>query len=262
MRNKMLYSMIILIIFVLLLMGCDGSHHNENESVKFSVAIATESQNVETNFSTYTIDDTINNKQTKLADEYNVSENGEIWNFLDTLNHIVYDEKYYKVYSNTDYTSYYYQIFDDKSTMLDYGYYGWRGAKFEQNGDILCLRLLYGGNIGNEKYYDIKNSKVSKIFECVLDQENSMIAYFSVSQDDQKQPVIIIEDIFDPCTYHYEFPINISDTSLLQHYTLDAEFIDNNSKFQITYLTAGDYKEVTETIELKKTEKTGDGSLS
>ena len=110
------------------------------------------------------------------------------------------------------------------------------------------MRLLYGGNIGNEKYYDIKNGRVSKIFECVLANDGDLIAYFSTSSDDSQQSVIVIENIFDPTKLHYEFPRSISETSILQHHTLKAEFIENNTKFKITYQKE-DGKEVTEIIE-------------
>ena len=47
----------------------------------------------------------------KISSHYNFSDNGELWNFFETLNQIVKEETNYKVYSNNDYTSYYYEIY-------------------------------------------------------------------------------------------------------------------------------------------------------
>ena len=229
--KKVLFLLCIILITI---SGCSNQKRSANNSSYFS-------------------DSSIINKNdnAKISSEYNFSNNGEVFNFLDTLNQPVKKEKNYTIYSNKDCTSYFYKIFNNDGICLDYGYYGWRSANFEQNGNILKIRFLYGGNIGNEKYYDIKNGKVSKIFERVLADSKDLIAYFSVSSDNPQQTVIVIENIFDSTKLHYEFPRYISDTSLLQHYVLDAEFIENNKKFKITYQRAGDYKEVTEILTLQ-----------
>lgn len=227
----------LLCVIIIIFCGCSKSKESvENESMASEI-------NDES-----AISDVNSNEPTNVSADYRFSENGELWNFFETLNQLVKQGEYYKEYSNNDYTGYRYEIYDYNGAFLDYGYYGWRGAQFEQNGDILKMRLLYGGNIGNEKYYDIKNGKVSRVFECVLDNSDSLIAYFDVSLTGSQQKKIVIEDMFDATEFHQEFPRDISTTSILNHYVLDAEFIDNNTKFKITYQTSDD-KEITEILE-------------
>lgn len=192
-----------------------------------------------------------NSAPMNVSSEYIFSNNGEVFNFFSTLDKLIEKQEFYEVYSNVDYTGYYYIIHDKKGSIVDYGYYDYHGIKFEQNGDILKLRFNLGGNIGNEKYYNVSNGKVSRTYECVLDSSGELVAYFSNSFEDPKQTSIVIENMFDSTVYCKEFLRDISVNSIIQSSVIEAEFIENNSKFIITYKTASNEEKVTEILTLK-----------
>lgn len=186
----------------------------------------------------------------EISEEYVLSGEGHVCNYFNTLNQLVEETDYYAIYSDSSYTGYQYEIYDEDKMPFWYGYVGWRSANFEQDGDILKMRISSGGNIGIEVFFNVKERKVSRYFEMALDNSDELVAYFG-GPAPSGGVYIIIQNMFDPNDFYLEFVRNVSDSSLINSYTLDAQFIENNTKFKLTYQTAKDYKEVTEIFDLR-----------
>lgn len=188
--------------------------------------------------------------EVKLSDKYIISDNGEVYNYFDTLNQLVEETDYYSLYSDLTNTGYKYEIYGEDKIPFWYGYTEWRSPEFELDGDILKMRIRKGANIGIEVFFNVKERKVSRYFEMALDNSDELVAYFG-GPAPSGGVYIIIQNMFDPNDFYLEFVRNVSDSSLINSYTLDAQFIENNTKFKLTYQTAKDYKEVTEIFDLR-----------
>lgn len=185
-----------------------------------------------------------------ISDKYRISENGEVWNYFGTLNQLVEETDCYSLFSDLTNTGYKYEIYGEDKIPFWYGYTEWRCPIFELDGDILKMRIRRGANIGFETFFNVKEKKMSRYFEMVLDNSGELVAYFGGTAP-SGGIYIIIQNMFDPDDFYLEFVRNVSDSSLINSYALDAEFIENDTKFKLTYQTAKDYKEVTEIFDLR-----------
>lgn len=211
MRNKH----IILVIFTILLIipGCGSS---ENISAK-------ESQ-----------------------DRYNYSEDGFIWNYLDTLNVIYESGANYEIFTDDDKTCFYYRVLDNIGSTIDEGYHDWRGSfSFEEINDMLVLNYGFGSSQWQQRYYDVESGRVSRFFQNPIQISNELVAYFTYMSD---EIVLIIQNMFDPAIYHTEIRRNFSDFVIKNQ--CSAEFLEDNGKLKITYWIKPNDEEVTEVIEL------------
>ena len=238
--------LMLLFVITLILVGCaEGKpvNDNSNESKREDVSEISKTDNV-----SY-VNESNDEEQQLICSDYRFSENGEVYNFLDTLNILCEEGENYKIYSNRDATSHYYVVYDNDEYSIDHGYFNFKRPVFERHGDILVLEQSHGMSIVTKKFYDIENARVSRWYEMVFAYSGELIAYYSGPHDNLEHGAIVIANMFDRTEYYHEFPRDVSVSSLMMAYSLGAEFIENDTKFKITYTNIND-EEVTEIIEL------------
>ncbi len=187
------------------------------------------------------------NQATKasIADKYNVDSDGNIWNYLSTLDTPYKSAENYEIYTDDGQTGFYYVVKDKNGTRLDLGYHDSRGS-FDlvyENG-LLVLDYGYGGNAWDERYYDISASRVSRFFPSPEAVSDKLVAYFVSESNGQIK--LIVQDIFDSSAYYKEIVRDFSGDVFKVHFS--GEFFDNNAKLKITYPVKDKEGSVTEEI--------------
>ena len=237
MKIKSILCMVCTGAVVVTLTSCSRSAYSAKEN-----PIKTESSTIETAEQTLdkSTDETITS-QDSLRDKYA---------FFDSFD-IVYEEtENYKLLTNSENTGYCYYVYGNSGDLLDYGYHDYRdcGFKFKEGN------LVYH-NAGltfawYERYYDLENERVSKLYYRPLDTHANLVAYYGKNNDGKT--VLIICDMFDKQTYYREFERNFSVSVLTGGST--GKFSENGMMFTVTY-TVTDYEnktdtEITETLQL------------
>ena len=179
-----------------------------------------------------------------LAGKYNVDGDGNVLNFLSTLEILYKSGKNYEIYTDEVRMHYHYMVKDKYGYLLDEGYTNFRALDFyEENGLLVLYRS--GDSVSySERYYDIPNSRISRFFWRPVAKSDKLVAYF-VSQDDG-QVKLIVQDIFDPSAYYTEIQRDFSDY-VFKDNKYKGEFL-NNTKLKITYPVKDNEETVTEEI--------------
>lgn len=153
----------------------------------------------------------------------------------------------YKLYSNDRKQGYYYIIYDNTGDAFYDGYCTWRSDGIETvNGTLLMVREQSGGALYSAKYFDIENSRVSRIFSKPAGVSDScLVAYF---ETDDMGIKLIVRDLFDPNGFYKELRDESFDIPV---YTAEcvAEFGDDDSSVSVTYMDK-DRETVTKTFVL------------
>lgn len=183
-----------------------------------------------------------------LEAKYNVDEKGNVWNYMNTLDISIEKGNNYEIFTDSAQTGYHYYVKDNDGNVIDEGYHDWRGSfGFEVRDDILELDYGHGGPVWQRRYYDVSNGRVSRFFEKPVQVNGELVAYFTL-QGEEKNWVLIVQNMFDPAIYHKEIYRDFS----LFVYTMPstAEFIDNGRKLRVIYWIKPDDKMIEETIDL------------
>lgn len=200
---------------------------------------------------TYTISSSQNEQISKQSDEsvlagkYNVDSDGNVLNFLSTLEIPYKSGENYEIYTDEVRMHYHYMVKDKYGYLLDEGYTNFRALDFYEKNGLLVLYRSGDLVSYSERYYDISNSRISRFFWSPVAMSDKLVAYF-VSQDDG-QYKLIVQDIFDPSVYYTEIQRDFSDF-VFKDNKYKGEFLNNNTKLKITYPVKDKEETVTEEI--------------
>ena len=176
-------------------------------------------------------------------------QSNTIQDYLNDMDTVYKQGANYIVLSDVSSYNFYYYIKDNDGYIIDEGYHGYRGSfDIIQENNFVTLNYGYGGNAWFERYYDISNGRVSRFFERPIQNNDELVAFFTVNSVNDAI-VLIIQNKFDPDVYYKEVVRDFSDFVIKNE--VNAEFIDNNTKLKITYWSKPDNEEITETIPLE-----------
>lgn len=182
-----------------------------------------------------------------LAGKYNVDSDGNVLNFLSTVEIPYKSGENYEIYTDEVRMHYHYMVKDKYGYLLDEGYTNFRALDFYEKNGLLVLYRSGDLVSYSERYYDIPNSRISRFFWRPVAMSDKLVAYF-VSQDDG-QIKLIVQDIFDPSVYYTEIQRDFSDF-VFKDNKYKGEFLNNNIKLKITYPVKDKEESVTEEIRL------------
>ncbi|MCL2165943.1 MAG: hypothetical protein FWH49_01455 [Clostridiales bacterium] len=186
----------------------------------------------------------------KVVSKYNVDHDGNIWDYMSTLNILDQQGDNYEIYSDERNTAFHYYVMDNNGDVIDEGYHDWRGElSFEERDGILILNYGFGGSpaLWQCRYYDVENGKVSRFFPKPVQTHEEIVVYYTYKAQSEEW-VLVIQAMFNPAVYYREYRRDFS----LFVYSMPstAEFIDNGNSLQIKYWTNPNDDEIIETIDL------------
>ena len=185
------------------------------------------------------------------SQKYKIDQNGNLWNYMDTLDQMIEKGDNYEIFSDEARTGYYYRVVDNYGSPIDYGYHDWRGSfGFNTICSILELEYGFGGPVWYRRYYDVSNGRVSRFFSKPVDTYGELVASY-VDERNGDGFILVIQNMFDPSIYYQEIERDFS----IFVYTMPstAEFLDDGKRLRVTYWLAQDDEEVTEIIDLNPT---------
>lgn len=217
--KKLLFSIcfIISLIFLLLLTACS------NSSVSYDIG----------NSSQY------NSTHVSTSDTNSINSGN---NVNSANSKVVEETEYYKIVR--DNFMYHYYIFDKNHNVVKSEGPTNKYPKISMVDEYL-LRFTYQAGAGILTrwgyYYDVENNIFSEIFYGIYDQSNGKVAY-------GKSDRVVVRDIFDKNKYYQEISSFKEGFSYSVEPITDAEFVNDATSINITYLAGSDYKIVTETF--------------
>ncbi|MBE6713375.1 MAG: hypothetical protein E7580_07660 [Ruminococcaceae bacterium] len=156
--------------------------------------------------------------------------------------------KIYEMYAE-DEMYYSYEVYDDDQNILDMGcHHGLGGVGISKRGSLLVLRYHSGSPVFHERYYDISRGIVSRFFWRPVQNTDKYVAYFDYKESDKT--VLVIQDIFNPEEFYLEIERDFSDFVMKD--IAQAEFIESETKLEITYWINPNDQVVTEIIDLER----------
>ncbi len=192
--------------------------------------------------------------QGSLADKYKVDSNGNVLNYISTINVTYKLGDHFEIYTDEARTVFYYIVRNNDRRLLDVGYHDSRGVDFYYKNGLLVLdysfgRNIYGGDyrLWSERYYNTADGSVSRLFPNPVASSDQLVAYFDTRESDG-QYILVVQDIFDPTVY-YEVIQRDFTYGVFQEQA-QADFFENSTKLKITYPVKGQTEKVTEEIEL------------
>ncbi|MBQ2676727.1 MAG: hypothetical protein IJF54_04945 [Clostridia bacterium] len=217
-------------LFILLLLNLSSCQIGTNNSSSTSdITFSTPNNTMETT-SKYNTDD----------------ERKNALSYFSTLDILYKQGENYKIFTDSVQSGYYYYVTDNNGRNIDIGYHSYRGSfGFSTKDNILIMEYGHGGSAWDERYYDVTTGRVSRFFEKPIAKSKELVAYFSLKDG---KILLVVQNMFDPAKYYKEITRDFSDFVIKDHCT--AEFIDNNTKLDITYWVNPNDEKITETIDL------------
>ena len=171
------------------------------------------------------------------------------YHHLDTTYILVEVGENYTIRRNESHSWYYYSIHDDVGHSIDQGYHNSRGGfSITQEGQFITLNYGYGGPIWSERYYDLSNCRVSRFFPNPVAESGELVAFYRPDEE-TGGATLVVQNKFDPEKYYKEFPGIFPD--IVFRDTRRGEFLENNTKLSVPYLSEPDYELKTEIVILQ-----------
>ena len=192
-----------------------------------------------------------NNQKTneEISSKYNLDPYGNVMNYFSTLDILLEENANYEIYTDEAHSAFLYTVRDNQGNIIDHGYHSYRGSfGFEEHSDLLVMKYGNGGNSWSERYYDVTNGNISRLFECPVAHSDSMVAYFTFDAQNNNI-ILVIQNIFDASRYYCEISRNFSDHVIKE--CVEAEFIENDTQLKISYWVTPDNEYITEIISLE-----------
>lgn len=158
-------------------------------------------------------------------------------------------------------TAQYYSIIkeDDPATVTYKIYSADKEVVFSETTDrLLSITMLdentvdinkgMGTGLAFHKYYSVTENKFSREFSYVICAKNNIVAYINIPKENSlENRTVVVRNIFDGNKYFKEFELGFSpvDTPVV-----NAEFNDNMSDLNITYLQGETQEEISQTLAL------------
>lgn len=157
---------------------------------------------------------------------------------------IIEENDYYKIL-RLDFMYYCYLFGEDHELAKSEGPLSKAPRIIMVNNHLLRLTLQAGTGRGTQwgYYYDRRADVFSRVFLCIYDQWDTMVAYGVVDK-------VIVRDIFDKTKYYQEISSFLEPFSEVAEPITKAEFINDGTMIKVTYLSGSEYREITETIDL------------
>ena len=139
-----------------------------------------------------------------LQQKYRIDNNGNILFYLGTLTLPYEQGDNYEIFSDEAKTSFRYNVMDNYGNMMDIGYHNRRdGFSFSTKDDFLVLNYGFGNILGQKRYYDVSNGRVSRFFSKPVHTHGELVAYLT-KKGENEDWVLVIQNMFDPAVYYKE----------------------------------------------------------
>lgn len=153
--------------------------------------------------------------------------------------------EYYELYHQIHGTASMYRIWNTDQQCIDFGYYE-KGCQITEVENLLELSVSCGTFCRWVKYFDVYDSRISRLYNNPLAVNGEVVIYTAVINDEN---CFVVQNIFDPTIYYQKFPIDPEPFSAVQ---FQAEFIDDQH-IKVTYPLS--YEETFSTVySLNKTD--------
>jgi len=87
---------------------------------------------------------------------------------------------------------------------MDIGYHNRRdGFSFSTKDDFLVLNYGFGNILGQKRYYDVSNGRVSRFFSKPVQTQGELVAYLTKKGENENWG-LVIQNMFDPAVYYKE----------------------------------------------------------
>ena len=143
-----------------------------------------------------------NTSGTVIADRYEVDRQGNIRNFLSTVNVPNKLTEHYEVFTDAVYSAYRYIVTGKNGRVLDTGYTGNGGVYFQESGDLLVMQIINNISDLQLRFFDVETGRTSPLFDSVAAYEDGLVAYFTFNNEGSV--VLVVQDVFDPSSYYLE----------------------------------------------------------
>lgn len=200
----------------------------------FTVSCDHNSENIELESTTEKTLETVTPPQLTDEDyEYDDSDIRDIkYGYYYSLNELIDSGENYEIYSDADRTGYRYVIKDNFGDVIDEGYHDFSAFDISYEGNYLVLMYGYGGNQHNKRYYDVETGNVSRFFFKPVAVSDELIAYFRLSNEDEKR-ILVVQDIFDSSVYYKEIERDFAIRVVLDE--CEAEFLNDGKSLKLKY---------------------------
>lgn len=193
--------------------------------------------------------DSINIKGSSVYSSSNINDRVEssITQSMGSSSEVIEETRYYKIIRDNFKFTYY--LYDDKHKITCCRTLDGREPEVSLiRGNILKVRIQAGTGIETVQtyYYDIKQHKFSRIFDGTFAECGDLVVFM------KSLNVLTVENMFNPERYYKEisyFKYKLSSTPLPPF--SDVQFIDGGKMLKVTYYTANNSKEETETFPLE-----------
>ena len=172
-----------------------------------------------------------NTSGTVIADRYEVDRQGNIRNFLSTVNVPNKLTEHYEVFTDPIYSAYRYIVMGKNGRVLDTGYTGNGGVYFRESGDLLVLQINNNTSDWQLRFFDVETGRTSPLFDSVAAYEDGLVAYFTFNN--KGSVVLVVQDVFDPAAYYVELNYYFSGQAI-KNSNYSGWFEENASKLVIS----------------------------
>ena len=143
-----------------------------------------------------------NTSGTVIADRYEVDRQGNIRNFLSTVNVPNKLTEHYEVFTDAVYSAYRYIVTGKNGRVLDTGYTSNGGVYFQESGDLLVMQIINNISDLQVRFFDVETGRTSPLFDSVAAYEDGLVAYFTFNNEGSV--ILVVQDVFDPSSYYLE----------------------------------------------------------
>ena len=116
------------------------------------------------------------------------------------------------------------------------------------NDDTINIKIGMGTGLSIDKYYSVADNIFSQEFTYVLSNHDRLIAYIDVCKENPfENRKIIVQNIFDKNLYYKEYEL---DFSYVDTPVIEANFSEDGTSLQLTYLSGDEQTEITAMLDL------------
>lgn len=161
---------------------------------------------------------------------------------------VICDEEFFKLLQVGPF-SFEYTIFDKEGNVAESQMVDNKSIKIDMlENEIIDIHIGMGTGIVQHRYYSIQLNQFSEIYQYVIAVSYDTIAYIDVPRESPMDGRhVIVQNIFDTSQKLGEFSF---DFARIDTPVTNAEFLQDETRLQITYLRGEDQAETTEMIDL------------
>lgn len=116
------------------------------------------------------------------------------------------------------------------------------------NEDIVHIEVGMGTGIAIHKFFNVSKNQFSQEFTYVLANSDNLIEFIDIPKNNSMENrKVVVQNVFDSSLYYKEFSLNFSNVDTP---VVEANFTENETSLQLTYLSGREKKQTTTILDL------------